>query len=117
MREPTEADWLGGNDPMTERERFEEATTADDSLKEQTPYAPYTPETEAVRLGYSYRPNLPRGERHHPPLQAEFDRWLAGHEQKVRAEAWAECLDEIEQYELNTEQAREANPYDPKETR
>lgn len=40
----------------------------------------YTPNTENVRLGYAYRPNLPEGERHHPPLLAEFDRWIAEHD-------------------------------------
>lgn len=37
--------------------------------------AHYTPETQNIRLGYAYRPNLPEGQRHHPPLLAEFDRW------------------------------------------
>lgn len=29
----------------------------------------------------------------------------------VAAAAWDRCLDEIEAYEINTEQAREGNPY------
>jgi hypothetical protein len=30
---------------------------------------------------------------------------------QAKAEAWDECLDAIERYELNTEQARSGNPY------
>lgn len=33
------------------------------------------------------------------------------HDRRVSAEAWDECLDAIEQHELNTEQARAGNPY------
>ena len=49
----------------------------------------YTPTTDAVRKGYSYVPELPKGARHHPPLIAEFDRWL----NSVKAEAWDEGAD------------------------
>lgn len=31
--------------------------------------------------------------------------------QAIQADAWDECLDEIDKYELNTEQARDGNPY------
>jgi len=50
----------------------------------------YTPKTENIRLGYSYRPNLPEGQRHHLGLLAEFDRWLAAHDAEERTEWEAE---------------------------
>lgn len=37
--------------------------------------------------------------------------WLA----RVKEATWDECLDEIEEYEINTQQAREGNPYRAKE--
>ncbi|MDL5351175.1 hypothetical protein [Microbacterium sp. zg-YB36] len=55
----------------------------------------YTPQTENVRLGYSYRPNLPEGERHHPPLLAEFDRWKAANDAQVAATALREFRDKL----------------------
>jgi hypothetical protein len=55
----------------------------------------YTPKTEIIRLGYSYRPNLPEGERHHPPLLEEFDRWLKVHDAEVAAKAVEEVADAV----------------------
>lgn len=37
--------------------------------------------------------------------------YLAEHDRTTKAEAWDECLDEIDKNELNTEQARSGNPY------
>lgn len=60
------------------------------------PISGYTPQTENIRLGYSYRPNLPEYEYHYPPpLMAEFDRWLEAHDQEVAAKAKAGLLREI----------------------
>lgn len=51
----------------------------------------YTPMTENVRLGYAYRERRSDGNKHHPGLLAEFDRWLAAHDEQVRADAAREA--------------------------
>lgn len=56
----------------------------------------YIPLTENVRLGYSYRPNLPKGKRHHAPLLEEFDLWLAKHDLAVRAALLTEVREGVE---------------------
>lgn len=80
--EPTEAAWLEGNDPITTRERFEEATTNG-----------YTPTTDEVREAISewawsrrmWRADLGASDGQ------EADRWLA---ERI-AQAKAEALDEF----------------------
>lgn len=62
----------------------------------------YTPSTHEVREGYAQG----LATRWSP-----FNRWLAEFERKVAERSWDECLTEIEQNELNTDQAREDNPY------
>ena len=37
--------------------------------------------------------------------------WLVEHDRQVAERAWDRCLDEIEKYEINTQQAREGNPH------
>jgi hypothetical protein len=65
----------------------------------------YTPTTAEVRAWYGADEfGYPAPEGQEVP---GFDRWLAG----VQADAWDACLDDIEKYEINTQQAREGNPY------
>lgn len=44
-------------------------------------------------------------------IESKFRAWLAAHDAEVAANAWDRCLDEIEAYEINTQQARDGNPY------
>ena len=56
--------------------------------------------------------NMPeQGYSHRGHLEWVFNTWLAEHDRSVSASAWDECLSAIDANELNTEQARDGNPY------
>lgn len=70
----------------------------DDSLKEQTPY---TPTMENIRNCYIFSSEQYDGHNAVPvPIaRAEFDRALAAHEERVRAEALTDAADWFERRE------------------
>lgn len=75
----------------------------------------YTPTTAQVREAYAIDPEY---EYHQPDdpgyvhrNRRAFDRWLASRDAEVKCAAWDECLSEIDANEINTQQAREGNPY------
>jgi hypothetical protein len=69
----------------------------------------YIPSIAQVRRSYDGQWDVrsPHGKE----AAVEFDLWLAANDRVVAAKAWEACLDAIDQNELNTEQARNGNPY------